>query len=581
LHVFNTTEIAAALLQGAVTLGLAGLFLYLFLRYRKPHFLWWAVAWALYASRIAAIITFLSTDGWAWLYWHQVTTGWTALAVLWAALVFSRQVMWKPSYWALLLFPPIWSWIAIFALDDFMLAAGVTVVLLSAATLWTGIVFLQYRRRTGSSAAGLLALTLLLWGIHHLDYPILRARGAWNPWGYYLDLLFVLTMGVGILLLVIEELRLGLLTLSTLSGDLRRRDQDDPLLDLLKRPLALRGVRGTALVSAGEGGSRLVKGTGECLAWVEGGLPSPIAETVARAFQSHQPILQGQPRSADGVPPFVAVLPIGGREPLALVAVSDVSAPFAALDGGILVAVSEQIGAAMENLEMDRALVARSTDLERLSVRMIQQHEEQRLRIARELHDETAQVFAGLKLQLGALRETLPAAENERVDRLLTLVDTGSQSIRNVTDDLRPALLDDLGLLPALRALMSDFREWSGLEVRASLPNAVSPMGADADLAIFRAVQEGLSNVARHAQASEVEVEVGVTEEQLRLVIEDNGEGLTQNELSRVMSGPGRSGLFGMRERIVGVGGTVLLARSSKGTGLRLEIAVPLRGSTG
>jgi signal transduction histidine kinase len=576
LHVFNTTEIAAALLQAAVTVGLAGLFLYLFLRHRKPHFLWWAIAWGLYAGRVAAIITFLSTDSWAWLYWHQVTTGWTALAVLWAALVFSRQVPWKSSYWALLLFPPVWSWIAIFRLDNFMLAAGVTVVLLSAATLWTGIVFFQYRRRTGSSAAGILALTLLLWGVHHLDYPILRARGAWNPWGYYLDLLFVLTMGVGILLLVIEELRQGLVTLSTLSGDLRRRDRDDPLLDLLKRPLALRGVRGTALVSAADGVSRLVNGTGECSAWVDGGMPKPIAETVARAFQSHQPILQGQHQSEDGVPPFVAVLPIGGREPLALVVVSDVSAPFTALDDGILVAVSEQIGAAMENLEMDRALMARSADLERLSVRMIQQHEEQRLRIARELHDETAQVFAGLKLQLGALREALPSAENDRVDRLLTLVDTGSKSIRNVTDDLRPALLDDLGLLPALRALISDFREWSGLEVDVTLPEQIPPMGADADLALFRAVQEGLSNVARHAQATRVEVEVRETEGNLRLVIEDDGEGLAPDQLARVMSGPGRSGLFGMRERIVSVGGTVELTSSSKGTGLRLRIVVPL-----
>ena len=91
MHVFATAELAAALLQMAVTLGLAGLFVYLHRRYRKPHFLWWAVAWSVYALRLAAIIAFLASNAWSWLYWHQVATGWTALAFLWAALVFSRQ----------------------------------------------------------------------------------------------------------------------------------------------------------------------------------------------------------------------------------------------------------------------------------------------------------------------------------------------------------------------------------------------------------------------------------------------------------------------------------------------------------
>ena len=156
-----------------------------------------------------------------WLYVHQVLTGWTALALLGAALAFSQQLAWRRRYLALVLFPPLWSYVAIYRLENFFLAAGPAVLFLSLATLWTGWAFWRYQRRTGSRAASFVAAVLVLWGLHHLDYPLLRARGAWNPWGYYLDIGFVLALGAGILLLVVEELRRGLATLSALSGDLQ------------------------------------------------------------------------------------------------------------------------------------------------------------------------------------------------------------------------------------------------------------------------------------------------------------------------------------------------------------------------
>ena len=126
------------------------------------------------------IVSFLLTGGWIWLYWHQVVTGWTALALLYAALVFSRGLRWRHWYLALVLFPPVWSYVAIYRLDHFLWAAGPAVLFLSLATLWTGLVFLRYRRRVGSSGARLLASAFLLWGLHHLDYPFLRARGAYE-----------------------------------------------------------------------------------------------------------------------------------------------------------------------------------------------------------------------------------------------------------------------------------------------------------------------------------------------------------------------------------------------------------------
>jgi hypothetical protein len=165
----TATELDAAVLQATITAALGALCAFLYARYRKPYFAWWAAAWGLYFLRIIAIISFLLTSNRLWLYWHQVVTGWTALALLYAALVFSQQVRWRTWYIWLVLFPPVWSYVAIYQLQHFLWAAGPAVLFLSLATLWTGWVFLRFRRRVASSGATLLAVAFGLWGLHHLD----------------------------------------------------------------------------------------------------------------------------------------------------------------------------------------------------------------------------------------------------------------------------------------------------------------------------------------------------------------------------------------------------------------------------
>ena len=557
MHVFATTEFAAALLEGTVTLGLALLFLFLNRRYRRPHFFWWGIAFLLYAVRLVAIITFLGTNQWSWLYWHQVVTGWTALALLWAAMVFAYRITWRPVYLAALAFPVVWSWIAIFRLSNFMLAALPAVLFLSGTTLWTGAVFWRYRRHTGSAAATGLAVTFLLWGLHHLDYPILRARGAWNPWGYYLDLVFVLAIGAGALLLVIEELRAGASTMAALSADLRSRGREDFLASLLDRVLALRGVRGAALIADHGGWLETVRAAGDATAW-SGEIPARVKDGIATVSKTGQPSLGGGDE-------FLAVLPVHhGAHPVMLVTSAEVAAPFTALDDRILVAIGEQIGAALDSIDLTARLEARTEDLERLSARMIQQHEAQRGRLARELHDETAQVFAALKLQLGSLRESVPGDLHPRLQRLTELVGAGVDSIRRVSQDLRPTVLDDLGLLPALRALTSQFAQWSAVPVGFVAPESLDGLSNDAELAIFRAAQEALSNVARHAGAETARLEIARRNGSVTMIIEDDGVGMSEERRNGISGLPGRSGLFGMRERLVGLGG-----------GLTLEAGVP------
>jgi len=564
MHVFATTEVAAALLEGAVTLGLAILFLVLHRRYHRPHFLWWGIAFLLYAVRLAAIITFLGTDQWSWLYWHQVVTGWTALALLWAALVFAYRISWRPVYAAALAFPVVWSWIAIFRLSNFMLAALPAVLFLSGTTLWTGAVFWRYRRHTGSVAATGLAVTFLLWGLHHLDYPILRARGAWNPWGYYIDLVFVLAIGAGVLLLVAEELRAGATTMAALSADLRGRDRDDFLAALLNRVLALRGVRGAALIVDHGGRLETIRAVGDAAMWSTA-IPAAVQERIMQVTRTGQPSLGG----VDG---FTAVLPVhAGAHPVMLVTTAEVAAPFTALDDRILLGIGSQIGAALDVIDLTARLESRTEELERLSARMIQQHEEQRGRLARALHDETAQVFAALKLQLGSLRESAPDDLHARVDRLTELVGTGVASIRRVSEDLRPTVLDDLGLMAALRALVSEFSQWSAIPVAVDAPGELQGLTSEAELAIFRAAQEALSNVARHARAHSASLSLSRRNGSVTMIVADDGIGMPPERMNGISALPGRSGLFGMRERLTALGGNLTLEGGPEG-GLRVVI---------
>ena len=574
-------ELHAALLQAAITAGLALLCGFLFSRYRKPYFGWWAIAWGLYFLRVVAITSFLHTSNWSWLYWHQVVTGWTALALLYAALVFSRQVRWRAWYLALVLFPPIWSYVAIYRLDHFLWAAGPAVVFLSLATLWTGWVFLQYRRMVPSSGAALLAIAFGLWGLHHLDYPFLRARGAWAPWGYYLDILLALAVGAGILLLVLDDLRRGLGALSALSGDLQRAGRQQDVLDaLLARPLTLPAVRGSALyMIAGEEG-RFIRGAGVCAGWADTHIPAAGKAVLERVIRSGRPQfggrwIEGERMDRPGYA-YATVLPILREQEViaGLVLVGQARDPFTALDETFLLALGQQVGAALENADLYSRLQARTVELARLSARMIEQHEEERRRLSRELHDETAQVFSAVKMELGVLQGAVQPAQAARLDQVLALIDTGIRSIRNVTNDLRPSLLDDLGLLPALRSLVADFSERSGIRTGLAVPATLPPLSREAELALFRALQEALSNVLRHAQARTVDIGISIDASGVLLQVSDDGKGLPAGVSPETLELQGHMGLAGMRERITALGGTVRL-QARAGAGALLEVLVP------
>jgi signal transduction histidine kinase len=258
----------------------------------------------------------------------------------------------------------------------------------------------------------------------------------------------------------------------------------------------------------------------------------------------------------------------------ALVLVGDARDPFTALDDKFLLALGHQVGAALENADLYSRLESRTLELARLSARMVEQHEEERRRLSRELHDETAQVFSVVKMELGLLRERVPPETTSRLDHILALIDTGIRSIRSVTNDLRPSLLDDLGLLPALRSLVVDFGERTGIETGLAVPSSLPPLSREAELALFRALQEALSNVLRHAEARTVEIDISVTAAGVLLQVSDDGRGLPVGMTTEKLELDGHMGLAGMRERITALGGSVRIA-SKGGPGATLEVLVP------
>jgi signal transduction histidine kinase len=178
-------------------------------------------------------------------------------------------------------------------------------------------------------------------------------------------------------------------------------------------------------------------------------------------------------------------------------------------------------------------------------------------------------------MELGVLRADALPAQADRLDRALGLVDTGIRSIRNVVNDLRPSLLDDLGLLPALRSLAGEMTRERGLTLSFDAPDELPALDTATELALYRALQEGLSNILRHAGATAVDVTIARDTHGLLLSVHDDGQGLPAGADFERLELEGHMGLAGMRERITALGGSVTI-RGGAGTGVMLDIIVPV-----
>lgn len=407
-------ECSALGFQSMLTSALAVTCYVLWRRQRGDHFLTWSAAWFLYVLRLAAMSAFLVRRDMVWLFLHQVMTGLSALLLLAAARQLSGGFTWRAWHVAAIPLMVGWAWFTIYGIQS-MLVAGITsTVLLASVTIWTGVVIWRDRSRAQSGATRVLTWAFVLWGIHHLDYPLLRGFGAAVLYGVFADVLFLFAIGTGMLFLVL--------------GDERTR------------------------------------------------------------------------------------------------------------------------------------LAARSAELEQLTRLLLRAQEDERRRIARELHDEAGQVLTAVKIELDLDGHQEAGA---RVGRALA-------QVRDLSNLLRPSALDDLGLVPALRALAEDVAQRSRLHIDLDI-NCAQPISAEAEVVIYRVMQEALTNTVRHAGASLVRASLATHDRHVVLTVEDDGQGLSP-EVSPNL------GWLGMQERVSAAGGTLSIGGNGD-RGVKVTASIPVEAA--
>lgn len=244
-----------------------------------------------------------------------------------------------------------------------------------------------------------------------------------------------------------------------------------------------------------------------------------------------------------------------------------------------LVASNRELRREVVDREHAEAALAKSRE-ERREVAAISStaREQEKRRIARELHDELAQALTTFRMDLGWLRDRTPdenAAVVDRIARMHDVLEGTAASIRRIASELRPMMLDDLGLVSATQWLVENFRQRHGIACELLIDPSAFDLADPHATAAFRILQESLSNIARHAHASRVEIRLDCKDRQLLLIIRDNGVGFDPSSPRKVNS----FGLVGVRERAYLVDGQLNI-NTSPGRGTTIEVRIPLPGDT-
>ena len=226
--------------------------------------------------------------------------------------------------------------------------------------------------------------------------------------------------------------------------------------------------------------------------------------------------------------------------------------------------------------QAEDALKRSQQELRELSARVLDAREEEKTRIARELHDELGQLLTALKMDLSWLSARLPPGDLEsaaKAEQMGAMLDQTVNSTRRIAADLRPLMLDDLGLADAAAWLVQDFSRRSGVrcEIQMSGDGAFAGVDAGTATAVYRALQESLTNIARHSGAKNAWVVLSVEDGELHFEVEDDGRGIAPEDLAKLRS----LGLRGMRERVTYLGGSFEVACAPRG-GTRVRAQVPM-----
>jgi len=230
------------------------------------------------------------------------------------------------------------------------------------------------------------------------------------------------------------------------------------------------------------------------------------------------------------------------------------------IDGGpAIVALAQTFNEMLDRLESERRESAR---------RALLVQEGERQRIARELHDEVGQTLTGVMLQVEGLAATIPEQSREQLDELRETARHGTEEVRRIVRRLRPEALEDLGLQSALAALATAIGEQARLRIERRLEPRL-PLSQEQELVVYRIAQEALTNVARHAEAAHVHLNLERASENVVLTVRDDGRGLPPDAFRS------SEGIRGMRERAMLIGAQLTIAEPPSG-GTEVRLSIPL-----
>jgi PAS domain S-box-containing protein len=247
--------------------------------------------------------------------------------------------------------------------------------------------------------------------------------------------------------------------------------------------------------------------------------------------------------------------------------------PFRGPDGE-LIGIVEDFKDISERKESEQALMRSHERLRDLTSHLQVVREEERALAAREIHDELGQALTALKMDVHWLRHRLPEQEQSLIDKthlMSKLIDRTVQSVRRICAELRPGLLDDFGLSAAIEWEAQEFSKRTDIEIQilSEPEDMILPQGIST--AIFRIFQETMTNIARHANATKVEIILKRQQERVEMHVSDNGKGITEDQILD----PRSFGITGMRERVHYFGGNLFISGNPNGT--TVDVAIPIR----
>jgi PAS domain S-box-containing protein len=234
--------------------------------------------------------------------------------------------------------------------------------------------------------------------------------------------------------------------------------------------------------------------------------------------------------------------------------------------------ITERIGA-------ERKLQQSEQSLRRLSGHLLRTQDEERRRLGRELHDSVGQYLAAVKMGLDSLKGT----GDEGLDECIRLVEQSMAEIRTISYLLYPPMLEELGLRSAIPWYLEGFSKRSGIQIKLHIPTDFARLPRDSELALFRVLQESLTNVHRHSESKTAEIRLGIKEGTVLLEVIDQGKGVPTDVLSQGQTDSGTLGvgLRGMTERMRQLGGELEVISSDQGTTVRATIPVQSQGGNG